>query len=337
MVVDSPREVRAAWAVVGPGVEGALFARDLVAMPSNLKSPALLAGHLLALEAEGVAVEVLEGAALEGMGGLLAVGGGSAHPPRLVVLRWRGEGAPLLLVGKGITFDTGGVSIKPADKMWEMRADMAGAAACAGSMLALARRGSAAHVVAVLPLAENMVGARSYRPGDVLRMGSGATVEVVDTDAEGRLVLADALDWGVKRFRPAAVVDLATLTGSIIVALGHAMAGMYASCDVLAARVAAAGAGVGERVWRMPFGDAEALESEIADVKQCTEGRLQPDAGLAAVFLRRFVDEGVPWAHLDIAGVEARAEACDRHAAGASGFGVRLLDRLVAGLEAGRG
>ncbi len=339
VVVDSPRAARAAWRLIGPGVEGALFARDLVAMPSNLKTPAMLAGHLLALEAEGVEVEVLEGAALEGMGGLLAVGGGSANPPRLAVLRWRGRsgegrGAPVLLVGKGITFDTGGVSIKPADKMWEMRADMAGAAACAGAMLALARRRSSAHVVAVLPLAENMVGARSYRPGDVLRMASGITVEVVDTDAEGRLVLADALDYGVDRFQPAAVVDLATLTGSIIVALGHAMAGMYASSDVLAAQVAAAGAAVGELAWRMPFGDAEALESDIADIRQCTEGRLQPDAGLAAVFLQRFVADGVPWAHLDIAGVEARAEACDRYAAGASGWGVRLLDRLVAGFEA---
>lgn len=344
VLVDDPKAARAAWGRWAAGVEGALYARDLVVEPGNALTPAVFASRLQELRWAGVGVEVLDVGRLaaEGFGGLLAVGRGSANPPCLVVLRWagrgepgrgeegRGEGAPVMLVGKGITFDTGGVCIKPAQGLWEMRADMAGAAACAGAMLAVARRGSVVPVVAVLPLAENAIGGASYRPGDVLTMVDGRTVEVVDTDAEGRLVLADALAWGVRRFGPRAVVDLATLTGSIVVALGHEMAGLFASDDVLAARVAGAGAAVGERVWRMPLDAAygAGLESAVADVRHCSEGRLQPDACMAAEFLRGFVG-AVPWVHLDIAGVESRERADDRHAAGPSGWGVRLLDRLV--------
>ena len=334
VLVDDPKAARAAWGRWAPGVVGALFARDLVVEPGNALTPAVFASKLTELRQAGIEVEVLDAGRLaaEGFGGLLAVGRGSANAPCLVVLRWAGcgVGAPVMLVGKGITFDTGGVCIKPAHGLWEMRADMAGAAACAGAMLAVARRGSAAPVVAVLPLAENAIGGASYRPGDVLTMVDGRTVEVVDTDAEGRLVLADALAWGVRRFGPRAVVDLATLTGSIIVALGHEMAGLFASDDVLAARVAGAGAAVGERVWRMPLDAAYGvgLESAVADVRHCSEGRLQPDACMAARFLHGFVGE-VPWAHLDIAGVEGHEAADDRHGAGPSGWGVRLLDRLV--------
>lgn len=334
VLVDDPDAGRAAWADAQPGVEGALLARDLVTEPANTLTPASFAARLDALRRAGVGIEALDADSLaaEGLCALLAVGGGSAHPPRLLVLRWPGSGggAPVAFVGKGITFDTGGLCVKPADRMWEMRADMAGAAACAGAMLALALRRSPAAAVAVLPLAENALGERSYRPGDVLRAGD-ATVEVVDTDAEGRLVLADALAWTVARWRPRAVVDLATLTGSIVTALGHHYAGLFDNDPALAADVAAAGAGVGEPAWRMPIGEShrEALRSDVADLRQCATGRRQPDACQAAAFLREFVG-ATPWAHLDIAGVESRERACDRFAAGATGFGVRLLDRLVA-------
>ena len=338
VLVASPKAARAAWDRLAAGIEGALHARDLVVEPGNALTPAVFAEKLLELRAAGVGVEILDAERLaeEGFGGLLAVGRASASPPCLAVLRWpgadtgAGTGAPVMLVGKGITFDTGGICIKPAHQLWLMKSDMAGAAACAGAMLALARRGSAVPVVALLPLAENAIGAASYRPGDVLTMADGRTVEVVDTDAEGRLVLADTLAWGVRRFGPRAVVDLATLTGSIIVALGHEMAGLFASDDVLAVQVAAAGAAVGEMVWRMPLDAAYGvgLESTVADVRQCSEGQFEPDACMAAHFLHGFV-EGVPWVHLDIAGVESHEEADDRHAAGPSGWGVRLLDRLV--------
>ena len=335
VLVDDPDAARAAWAAVQPGVEGALLARDLVAEPGNALTPASFAARLGMLRAAGIEVEVLgaDRLAAEGFGALLAVGGGSACPPCLLVLRWPGTGdaAPVAFVGKGITFDTGGVCVKPADRMWEMRGDMAGAAACAGALLALSLRRSPAAAVAVLPLAENALGGRSYRPGDVLRLFGGTTVEVVDTDAEGRLVLADALAWTIARLRPRAVIDLATLTGSVIVALGHHQAGLFDNDPALAAHVAAAGTAAGEPAWRLPIGEShrEALRSDVADLRQCATGRRQPDACQAAAFLREFVGD-TPWAHLDIAGVEAREHACDRHAAGATGFGVRLLDRLVA-------
>ncbi len=332
-LVSGDPETPACWAELSAGVEGALFARGLVTEPSNTLTPAGFVERLAPLIEAGVTVEVHEAADLArmGAGGLLAVGQGSAHPPKLVVLRWNGGGgAPVALVGKGITFDTGGVSIKPADGMWEMRADMAGAAACAGAMLALARRGSAASVLAVLALAENAVGAASYRPGDVLRMLSGMTVQVVDTDAEGRLVLADALAYAIRQ-TPSAVIDLATLTGSIVAALGHERAGAFGDDAGLMSAVVEAGELVGERVWRMPIDESHrrALDSDVADIKHCVDERGQPDACQAAAFLREFVG-GVPWVHLDIAGVESRAEASDGHAKGATGFGARLLDRLVA-------
>lgn len=337
LVVDDPGEVRPAWTRTQAAVEGVLLARALVTEPANTLTPAGFVARLGPLRRAGVQIEVLDGDALEreGLRAVLAVGGASANPPCLAVLRWKGELdlPPVAFVGKGITFDTGGVCVKPAQGMWEMRADMAGAAACAGAMLALALRRSPAPVAAVLPLAENALGAASYRPSDVLRMVDGTTV--VDTDAEGRLVLADALAWTVARVRPQAVVDLATMTGSIVVALGHERAGLFGSA-ALCAHVAAAGEAVGERVWPMPIGERhrEDLDSEIADLRHCVPGRGQPDACQGAAFLRAFVGEmpqgTTPWAHLDIAGVESREEADERHAKGATGFGVRLLDRLVA-------
>jgi leucyl aminopeptidase len=278
----------------------------------------------------------------EGFGGLLAVGRGSASPPRLAVLRWRGsfDAPPIAFIGKGLVFDTGGLSIKPAEGMEGMRADMAGAAACAGAMLALALRRSPAPAVAVLALAENATGAASYRPADVLRMLSGHMVEVVDTDAEGRLALADALHFARTRFRPRAMLDLATLTGSVVTALGHHRAGLFGSDAALMGAVAAAGEAVGEPVWPLPIGEGHRadLASDIADLRQCVpaargEGgwaaRFLPDACHAAAFLREFAGAAA-WAHLDIAGVDTQAEAHALGPAGPTGFGVRLLDALVA-------
>ena len=334
IVVDHPKAARDAWAALHPGVQGALFARDMVVEPGNALTPEHFAHRLAILRQHGIGLDILDPARLEeeGFGGLLAVGRASSNPPCLAVLKWPGtlDVPPILFVGKGITFDTGGICIKPAHGLWDMRADMAGAAACAGAILALALRKSAAPAIAILPLAENAIGAASYRPGDVLTLQSGTTVEIVDTDAEGRIVLADALAWGTARFKPQAVIDLATLTGSIVTALGHHMAGLFATDDVLAAHVASAGAAVDERAWRMPLNEAygEALESDIADIRQCSDGARQPDACLAAHFLQTFTAR-IPWAHLDIAGVESNEKASDRHAAGPTGWGARLLDRLV--------
>lgn len=332
---DDPAAAEKAHAALAPGVAGCLLARRLTAEPANRLTTRRFAERLEALGQEGIDVTVHGRKWLErhGFGGLLAVGGGSASPPRLVVLRWRGvlPLPPVAFIGKGIVFDTGGVSIKPAQGMEAMRADMAGAAACAGAMLALARRKSPAPAVAVLAIAENATGAASYRPGDVIRTASRRTVEVIDTDAEGRLVLADAIHHATKEFRPRAVIDLATLTGSIITALGHHRAGLFGTDAALMAATVAAGEAVGEPLWPMPIGarHREDLASDIADIKQCASGRWQPDACHAAAFLREFVGDR-SWAHLDIAGVETAEAAHALGPAGPTGFGARLLDRLVA-------
>lgn len=327
----------AAYARIAPGVAGCLLARDLTVEPANRLTTRTFAKRLGALADEGLEVEIHGRGWLErhGFGALLAVGGGSANPPRLAVLRWRGvlPVPPVAFVGKGIVFDTGGISIKPAAGMEAMRADMAGAAACAGAMLALARRKSPAPAVAVLAIAENAIGARSYRPGDVIRTASRRTVEVIDTDAEGRLVLADALHHAVARYRPRAVIDLATLTGAVISTLGHHHAGLFGTEAALMAAAAAAGEAVGERLWPLPIGERhrEDLKSDIADLKQCASGgegwagRFVPDACHAAAFLREFAGQ-VPWAHLDIAGVDTSDDGQGQP----TGFGARLLDRLVA-------
>ncbi len=343
LLVDVPAAARAAWGVASASVRGCLFARDLVAEPANHLTTRSFAARLEALAEHGIAVDVLgrKRLARAGYGGLLAVGGGAETPPRLAVLRWRGTVAapPVTFIGKGIVFDTGGISIKPAGGMEAMRADMAGAAACAGAVLSLALRRSPAPAVALLALAENATGAASYRPGDVLRMGSGATVEVVDTDAEGRLVLADALHHAAS-FRPRAMVDLATLTGAVVSALGHHRAGLFGNDAALMSSLAASGEATGEPLWPLPIGAAHRadLASEIADLRQCApasrgEGgwpaRFIPDASHAAAFLREFAG-GTPWAHLDIAGVDTADAPHPFGPAGPTGFGVRLLDMLVA-------
>jgi leucyl aminopeptidase len=331
-VTDDPK-LEKAWNRRAGLLRGVEFARDLVTDPSNILMPDSFVAKLRGIATGGLTLDVLRGEALHeaGLTALLAVGGASVHPPALAILRWPGSNCapPVAFVGKGITFDTGGISIKPAEDMWEMRADMAGAAACAGAMMALAARDTAVPVVAFLALAENAVGDNAYRPGDILRHATGTTIEVIDTDAEGRLVLADALGAAVRE-KPQAIIDLATLTGSVITALGHNMAGLFSNNDALAASVAAAGAAVGEPLWQLPIAEADrrALDSDIADLRHCSTERRQPDASIAAAFLREFVGD-VPWAHLDIAGVENVAEAQEKRAAGATGFGVRLLDRLI--------
>ena len=337
LLVHEPALLEAPWGRAEAALAGAAFARALVAEPGNHLTPGVFADRLKALRDEGIEVTVLGRKALRklGAGGLLAVGQGSAHPPRLVVLRWKGgfKAPPVAFIGKGICFDTGGISIKGAAGMEAMRADMAGAAACAGAMLALARRRSPCPAVAVLAIAENATSGMAYRPGDVLRMMNGRSVEVVDTDAEGRLVLADALHFAARRFRPQALLDLATLTGSVVTALGHHRAGLFGNDAALGAAVAAAGEVVGERLWPLPIGERHRadLTSDIADLKQCVPaGRgPQPDASHAAAFLREFAG-ALPWAHLDIAGVDtAETEGFLAARGTPSGFGVRLLDALV--------
>ncbi|WP_203069724.1 leucyl aminopeptidase family protein [Falsiroseomonas ponticola] len=335
VLADDPGAARAAWRGAAAAVKGCLVARDWTTEPANVLTTRDFVRRLRGLARHGIEVEVWgrKRLAREGYGALLAVGQGSAFPPRLVTLRWKGSlvAPPVAFVGKGLVFDTGGISIKGAQGMEAMRADMAGAAACAGAMLALARRNSPCPAVAVLAIAENATGAASYRPGDVLRTGSGRTVEVIDTDAEGRLVLADALHHAVTRHAPRAVVDLATLTGAVVTALGHHRAGLFGNDGALAAALAAAGEAVGEPLWPLPIGERhrEDLRSDIADLRQCQAGRLLPDACHAAAFLEHFVGD-VPWAHLDIAGVDTQDGAHALGPAGATGFGARLLDRWVA-------
>lgn len=342
LLVDDIAAAAPAWREAEAAARGVLHARDLVSEPANHLTPAIFAQRLRALEEHGIRVKVIGPKRLRkrGFGALAAVGQAAASGPRLVTLHWKGrlDVKPVAFVGKGICFDTGGISIKPAQGMEEMRADMAGAAACAGAVLALALRKSPAPAIAVLALAENAIGEDAYRPGDVLTTLSGRTVEILDTDAEGRLILADALHHTAQHYRPRAMIDLATLTGSVITALGHHHAGLFSNDAALAAAAAAAGAVVGEPLWPLPIGTRhrEDLNSEIADIRQCAPsgsgvwgGRFLPDACHAAAFLREFAGR-LPWAHCDIAGVETRDAADALGPKGASGFGVRMLDRLVA-------
>lgn len=336
--VADPRAAEDAWAPLRAVAEGIELARDLVAEPANRLTPQTFTERARALEPLGVAVEVLDAAALEAQGLHLhaAVGRASAHPPCLVVLRWRGgdAGKPALLVGKGLTFDTGGLSIKPAAGMEDMKGDMGGAAAVLGTLHALATARAPVTVTGLLALAENMPGGNAWRPGDVLVSHSGKTVEVIDTDAEGRMVLADALSWGCVTEHPSAVVDLATLTGSIVVALGGHHAGLFCTDPALSSALRAAGQAAGEALWPMPLTPAvdDDLRSAVADLLQCAPagsgawgGKLLPDALHAARFLSHFVPDGVPHAHLDIAGTAERKEAAGSCPAGPTGFGVGLL------------
>jgi len=334
VMVDAPAAARKVFAPLASMAQAVAAVRDLVSEPANVVTPQAFAAAAKGLSELEVKVEVLGVKKLKelGLNLMLGVGQGSAHEPQLVVLRWNGArkaSAPVAFVGKGLTFDTGGISIKPAAAMEEMKIDMAGAATVLGLLRALAARKARVNAVGVCALAENMPSGTAQRPGDVVKSMSGQTVEVIDTDAEGRLVLSDALWYTQDRFKPRTMIDLATLTGSIMVALGHEYAGLFANDDKLAEQLLAAGIATGERLWRMPLNESydERIKSDIADMRN--DGGRWGDSINAAVMLKRFVGK-TPWAHLDIAGVAWATEDRPTAPKGATGFGVRLLDRFVA-------
>ncbi len=314
------------------------FTRDLVSEPSNTLNPESYAAICKTLAKEGLEVEVLGEAAMKklGMGSLLGVGQGSEFESQMVILKWNGgkKGeAPLAFVGKGVTFDTGGISIKPSANMEDMKTDMAGSAVVVGLMRNLAQRKAKVNVIGAIGLVENMPSGTAQRPGDVVRSMSGQTIEVINTDAEGRLVLADVLHYTNTKFKPKFIVDLATLTGAIIVALADVYAGLFCNDDDLAKKIESCGTKTGERAWRLPIGAEydEMINSDIADMKNVGSGR---GAGsiTAAQFLKRFVGD-TKWAHLDIAGVAWKGKGDAMAVKGASGYGVRLLNELVKSYE----
>lgn len=334
VAVSNPEAAARAAKPYAALTEGVFFTRDLVNEPANILTTYDFAARLAAMQELGLDVEIIDEDQLEklGMRALLGVGQGSESPSKVVVMQWNGGGAeaPIALVGKGVVFDTGGISIKPAAGMEDMTMDMGGAAVVAGVMRTLALRGAKANVVGLVGLVENMPDGRAQRPGDVVRSMKGDTIEVINTDAEGRLVLADVLWYTQERFKPRAMINLATLTGAIIVALGSENAGVFSNNDQLAADFLKAATAEGEGAWRMPMGQAydDKLKSRVADmVNSC--GR---DAGsiTAAQFLRRFVREDVPWCHLDIAGVALLKSDQPLSPKGATGWGVAALNRLIA-------
>lgn len=317
-----------------PVAEGVAFTRSLVTEPANIMYPESFVERCRTLADLGIEIDVLDRdqmAKLK-MGALLGVAQGSIREPRLLVLRWNGGGAtqPTAFVGKGVTFDTGGISIKPAAGMEAMKWDMAGAGAVAGTMMTLAKRKAKANIVGVCGLVENMPGGNAQRPGDVVTTMSGQTVEVINTDAEGRLVLADAVAYVQRTFNPGTIVDLATLTGAILISLGHEFAGLFSNDDQLAGELMKAADESGDKLWRMPLGDAfdRLLDSPIADMKNV--GPREGGSITAAQFIKRFIENRTKWAHLDIAGMAWSEKSSDTYDKGATGFGVRLLDQFVA-------
>lgn len=332
--VANVQAAQKAWAEREGLADGVVWARDLICEPANVLTPEEFARRTLALKKLGVAVEVLDVPALKklGMGALLGVGQGSTNQSRVVVMRWNGgkKGVPpVAFIGKGVCFDTGGISIKPAANMEDMKGDMAGAATVVGLMHALAARKAKVNAVGAIGLVENMPDGSAQRPGDIVKTMSGQTIEIINTDAEGRLVLADVLHHVNTKFKPRFMVNLATLTGAIIVALGQEYAGMFSNDDKLAERLTKAGQATGERVWRMPLGPEydKMIDSKFADMKN-TGGRWG-GAITAAQLLARFVDK-TPWAHLDIAGTALGSPQTEINKSWSSGWGVRLLDQLVA-------
>ena len=332
----TPDAAAAADATLATLADSIIFARDLVSEPANILHPVEFAGRVKALEAHGLKVEILGEAEMKalGMGALLGVGQGSRRESQLAVIQWMGakdpKAQPVAFVGKGVTFDTGGISIKPADGMEEMKTDMGGAAAVAGVMRALAARKAKVNAVGILGLVENMPDGDAQRPGDIVTSMSGQTIEVINTDAEGRLVLADALWYCQERFHPKFIVDLATLTGAIIIALGNDYAGLFSNDDDLSTNLLKASEATGEGLWRLPMPASyeKQIDSLAADMKN-VGGR--PGGSItAALFLQRFIKD-TPWAHLDIASTAWRKSGAQAtHPEGASGFGVRLLNQLVA-------
>lgn len=310
------------------------FARDLVTEPGNVLYPESYAEKIKELSTLGIDVEVLTEVEMEelGMGALLGVGQGSACESHLVIMHWNGsendDEPPIAFVGKGVTFDTGGISLKPGAGMEDMKFDMGGSAAVVGAMKALAGRNAKVNVIGVVGLVENMPSSTAQRPGDVVTSMSGQTIEIINTDAEGRLVLADALWYTQERFKPKFMIDLATLTGAMLVSLGHEYAGIFSNNDALCENLIRAGKEVDEPVWRMPIGKAfdKMIDSKIADMKNV--GGKYAGSITAAQFLQRYVND-VPWVHIDIAGTAWKTESSDIADQGATGYGVRLLDQLV--------
>jgi leucyl aminopeptidase len=334
LAVADPKAAMKAWAAARALSEGVAFARDLVNEPANTLGPVEFADQLAALGELGVTVEILDENRIrdERMGALAGVAQGSARPPRVVVLRWRGgrkEDSAVAFIGKGVVFDTGGISIKPGAGMEDMKGDMGGAAAVAGLFRTLAARKAKLNAVGIVGLVENMPDGNAIRPGDVLTSMSGQTIEVINTDAEGRLVLADLMTYVQRNEKPAAMIDLATLTGAIIVALGNHHAGLFCNNDDLAGQLLSAGHGTGEKVWRMPLGPEydKLIDSKIADMKN-TGGRYAGSV-TAAQFLQRYVENETPWAHLDVAGTAMGSPANETNQSWGSGFGVRLLDEFL--------
>lgn len=316
-------------------VEGVFFTRDLVSEPANVLYPESFMKEVSALEKLGVEIDVLDEKEMKklGMGALLGVAMGSARKPYMVVMRWNGgkkKEDPIAFVGKGVTFDTGGISLKPAAGMEDMKFDMGGAGVVSGLMKALAGRKAKCNVVGVIGLVENMPSSTAQRPGDVVTSMSGQTIEVINTDAEGRLVLCDALTYVQEKYDPRLVVDLATLTGAVIIALGHENAGLFSNNDDVSQQITTAGLSVDETVWRLPLGSGydKQIKSDIADMKNV--GGRPAGSITAAQFLKRFITKDRPWAHLDIAATAWSTSDKEVTPKGATGFGVRLLDRFVA-------
>jgi leucyl aminopeptidase len=332
-VADVPA-ARRAWSSREAVAKGVTLARDLVNEPPNILYPAEFARRASQLKKLGVGIDVLDVKQMTklGMGALLGVGQGSAHDSRIVVMRWNGGkkgAAPISFIGKGVCFDTGGISIKPAAGMEDMKGDMAGAACVVGLMHALAARKAKVNAVGAIGLVENMPDGNAQRPGDIVTSMSGQTIEIINTDAEGRLVLADVCHYVNTRFKPSFMIDLATLTGAIMVALGQEHAGLFSNDDKLSERLTAAGLATGEKVWRLPLGPEydKMIDSRFADMKN-TGGRFGGSI-TAAQFIQRFVGK-TPWVHLDIAGTGFASPGSDINKSWGSGWGVRLLDHLVA-------
>ncbi len=333
--VDDHKAAKEKFQPLDKVADGVLLSREVISEPANVIYPETLAAEAKKLAEMGVEVEVLGEKQMRklGMGSLLGVGQGSERESQLVVMQWKGAAdptvQPIAFVGKGVCFDSGGISIKPAASMEDMKWDMGGAGVVIGLMKALAGRGAKVNVIGIAGLVENMPSGTAQRPGDVVTSMSGQTIEVINTDAEGRLVLADALWYTQDRFKPKFMIDLATLTGAIIIALGEQYCGLFASDDELAERITTAGKAVGELAWRLPLGDAydKQIKSDIADMKNV--GGREGGSITAAQFLKRFTND-VPWAHLDIAGVTWSKKDTATVPKGATAFGVRMLDRLVA-------
>ena len=335
-IVGAPAEAGTLWNRYNAIASGVALTKELVTEPANIIYPESFVERCRHLSELGVEITVLDDKQMAelGMGALLGVAQGSRRPARLMAMKWDGTGGtqerPVAFVGKGVTFDTGGISIKPAAGMEDMKWDMGGAGAVAGVMKALAGRKAKAHVVGICGLVENMPDGNAQRPGDIVTSMSGQTIEVLNTDAEGRLVLCDALHWAQETYNPEYIVDLATLTGAIIVSLGSEYAGLFTNDDGLADKLTAAGKASGDPLWRFPLSKAydKMIDSPIADMKNI--GGKGAGSITAAQFLQRFIKDGVKWAHLDIAGTVWADKAGPVWDKGATGFGVRLLDRFVA-------